>query len=65
MFADYTNCFIQGKDKNTLVNTLNTELNQISKWVHVDKSSLNEGKTHCMLLKAERKTVSFDYDIKF
>ena len=64
MFADDTNYFIQGNDKNTLFNTLNTELNKISKWLHVNKLSLNVGKSHYILFNAGRKSVSYDYDIK-
>ena len=45
MFADGTNLFYSGKDINSLFNTVNNELSNISHWFNSNKLSLNADKT--------------------
>ena len=55
MFADDTKIFIQGKDMAQIQNGMNDKMIKISACVSVNKLSLNFDKTHCMLLKGNRK----------
>ena len=49
LFADDTNVFINGKDNNTLIDTLQIELSNSNKWLLANKLTLNISKTHFML----------------
>ena len=50
LFTDDTNLFINGDELLGIAQVLNTELENISHWLKVNKLSLNVKKTHCMIL---------------
>ena len=49
MFADDTNMFMQHSDLKFLEHTVNMQLEQVVKWLSINKLSLNVKKTHVML----------------
>ena len=57
LFADDTNLFKNGNNLDVMVDSLNTELNEISIWLKVNKLSLNIKKTHYMVFTTKRKGV--------
>ena len=54
MFANDTNLFMQGSDIDVLEHKVNLELDKIISWLYANKSSLNAGKTHSMILTSSR-----------
>ena len=48
-FADDSNLFLNGTDPTEIETKLNNELEQIAKWLEVNKLALNIDKTSCML----------------
>ena len=65
LFADDTNLFIKGKNLIQLTEMINNELCNISKWLKVNKLSLNIKKTHFMIFtskKAKPDSVSVNID---
>ena len=63
LFADDTNIFVRGKNLDAIQSIMNEELKSLSKWLKVDKLSLNIKKTHFMLFSSKRK-YSENVDIK-
>ena len=59
MFADDTNLFYSGKVINSLFNTVNNELSNISHWFNSKKLSLNADKTNFTLLHKVRQRNRF------
>jgi len=57
IFADDTNLFINGKDPNTLITTLNEELIKVTDWTNANKLSLNTEKTKYILFSKPRTHV--------
>ena len=55
LFADDTNLFSSGKDRNVLESKTNSELSNISLWLKVNKLSLNIKKTHYMMFFRRKK----------
>ena len=49
LFADDTTIFVQGRDLNSLINTLNNEIPHVVNWLNCNKLSLNVNKTNYML----------------
>ena len=49
LFADDTNLFCNGRNRDELIEKINEELKLIYKWVNVNKLSLNIEKTNFML----------------
>ena len=64
LFADDTNVFFHGKDKNELAETVNNELSKVVEWLKANKLSLNVNKTNYMLFSLGTRDVSFPNDIK-
>ena len=58
MFADDTNLFLVEKRLCDLESVMNIELSKISKWIQVNKLSLNVGKTNFMLFSGRRQVPS-------
>ena len=54
-FADDTNLFINGSNINEMESLIISELAEISKWLKVNKLSLNINKTHYMIFTTKRK----------
>ena len=59
MYADDSNLFVEGADLAALQNTMNDELVKVSRWLKLNKLSLNIDKTHFMLFKKRRQHVVF------
>ena len=57
IFADDTNVFIKGTSVDTLMNTMNTELNKIYQWLNTNKLSLNISKTHYIIFKSKNRVI--------
>ena len=55
MFADYTNLFISGFNKENLFETMNEELRKVATWLKTNKLSLNISKTKYSLFLSTRK----------
>jgi hypothetical protein len=55
LFADDTNVFVQGKDLNNMHDITTAELDKITKWLNVNKLSLNVSKTHSMIFHKSRQ----------
>ena len=53
-FADDSNLFQDGESLNEIENILNEELNEIMKWLKVNKLTLNVDKTQCMLFTRKK-----------
>ena len=54
LFADDTNVFISGKNLNSLIETMNCELQKLYEWMCVNKLSLNIKKTKFMLFTPKK-----------
>ena len=63
LFADDTNLFASNSDLNTLINTINQELEHVYTWLNVNKLSLHIGKTNCMLFAPKGKQISLENKI--
>ena len=59
MYADDSNLFIEGSDLVILQNIMNRELIKVSRWLKLNKLSLNIDKTHFMVFKKRRQRVDF------
>ena len=56
LFADDTNIFLNGKNMNMLIDTIQQELSRLYVWLFANKVSLNLSKTHFMVfLRARHK----------
>ena len=63
MYADDSNLFVEGSDITVLQNIMNRELIKVSRWLKLNKLSLNIDKTHFMIFKRRRKLVESVPDI--
>jgi len=63
LFADDTNMFIAGNDIDLMIRTMNIELDNVVKWLHANKLSLNVKKTHYVIFKPGRTHVTPTVDI--
>lgn len=64
MFADDSNLFASAKNPYTIVNTVNNELKKISKWLEVNRLSLNLSKTSYMIFQQTNKYKDVNLDIR-
>ena len=55
LYADDTNLFMSGKNIDTLIMNINTELCKFVQWLNVNKLSLNIEKTHYMIFSLRKK----------
>ena len=55
LFADDTNIFVRGQNLDDIQSIMNEELQSLSKWLKVNKLSLNIKKTHFMLFSNKKK----------
>ena len=65
IFADDTNVFLSGKKIPDLIQIMNNELGKLLQWLHVNKLSLNIGKTYFMVFSfnksvAHKENVEID-----
>ena len=63
LFADDTNLFHHGSDLSVIENAFNKELADISKWLKVNKLSLNVKKTHYMIFSRKKSNYQLDLRI--
>ena len=63
LFADDTNLFYHGTDLHVTENSCNKELADISKWLKVNKLSLNIKKTHYMIFSRKKSGCQLDLRI--
>ena len=63
LFADDTNLFHHGSDLSVIENAFNKELADISKWLKVNKLSLNIKKTHHMIFSRKKSNYQLDLRI--
>ena len=59
IFADDTNMFITGQDINSVINNVNTELENVVIWLKCNKLSLNVAKSHYMLFSTKLSVPEF------
>ena len=57
LFADDTNAFYSDTNVKALNQTLNNELIKVSKWLQVNKLTLNKKKTQVILFNAKNKKI--------
>ena len=55
MFADDTNLSCHGKSSSKVENMINTDLENVHKWLIPNKLTLNEEKTECMLVGCRQR----------
>ena len=58
MHADDINLFKEGPCLLNIQNIINEELKQVSKWLKLNKLSLNVGKTHFVIFKRKRQVIN-------
>ena len=56
LFADDTNSFLTGRDLNSMVSIINTELDAVVGWLNANKLSLNVDKTNYMIFAPKGKS---------
>ena len=57
LFADDTNVFLNGQNADILIDTMNSELQELVNWLCSNKFSLNVTKTHYMFFKLSKKRI--------
>ena len=62
LFADDSNLFLSGKNPNTLIETMNCEIDKVIEWLKINKLSLNLKKTHFMLFRKKKMKFTLDTD---
>ena len=61
LFADDTSVFLEGTEYSKLIKTLNSELENVTKWLNANRLTVNMKKTHCMIFhRAKLKTTGQD-----
>ncbi len=55
MFADDTNLSCQGKSTTEVKNKINTDLENVHKWLTANKLTLNQEKTECMSIGSRQR----------
>ena len=55
MFADDTNLSCQGKSSAEIEKKINTDLENVHKWLIANKLTLNQEKTECMLIGSRQR----------
>ena len=58
LFADDTNIFYSHQDINTLLNTINNELQKLNTWLAVNKLSLNTNETHFIVFSNRENSLT-------
>ena len=64
LFADDSNLFTAGKNPNSLVNTMNIEVQKVIRWLRINKLSLNLKKTHFMIFRKRGGRVLLDTELR-
>ena len=56
LYADDANMFITGDNVDSMIQSINNELQSITSWLNINKLSLNVAKTHYVIFSPGRKT---------
>jgi hypothetical protein len=64
LFADDTNIFFSHDDMPTLMNVVNSQMQNISEWLRANMLSLNEKKSNFMVFRPRQKRQTFDLSLK-
>ena len=65
LFADDSYLAMSDNCPNNLETSVNRELNKIHNWLNSNKLSLNVKKTKFLIIKSNRKNLSYNFNIKF
>jgi hypothetical protein len=65
MFADDTNLSCQGKSSTEIANKINTDLEDVHKWLIANKLTLNQEKTECMLVGPRQRLQQSSSNLKY
>ena len=60
MFADDTNQFMSNIDLKTLISNVNDELSKVSRWLKVNKLTLNITKTNFIIFHSRLRYITSD-----
>ena len=63
-FADDTYILFGNKKLKTIETVMNTELKRVSSWLHLNRLSLNEGKTELIIFHSKRNFPQTEFSIK-
>ena len=63
MFADDTNLFMSNIDLKTLISNVNDELSKVSRWLKVNKFSLNITKTNFIIFHCRQRCITCDINL--
>ena len=64
MYADDTNAFHSDKCLKSLMHVMQEEMNEVIKWLNVNKLSINTTKTKYIIFKSRNKKCDIEIDIK-
>ena len=64
MYADDTNAFHSDKCLKSLTHVMQEEMNEVIKWVNMNKLSINTTKTKYIIFKSRNKKCDIEIDIK-
>ena len=64
MYADDTNAFHSDKSLKSLTHVMQEEMNEVIKWLNVNKLSINTTKTKYIIFKSRNKKCDIEIDIK-
>ena len=57
LFADDSNMFLTGQNPDSLIDSMNTELEKVIDWLNVNKLSLNLKKTHFIIFRRRKERI--------
>ena len=64
LFADDTNIFFSDKCLTTLESRVNTEIQKISRWLKINKLSINIKKNNYIIFKSKQNLINYKLNIK-
>ena len=64
-FADDTFIMFSSKKLETIETIVNHELKLVTKWLRLNKLSLNSGKTEFLFFHSKQQSLNYDISIKF
>ena len=64
-FVDDTFIMVGSKKLATIETVVNNELKLVTKWLRLNKLSLNAGKTELIFFHSEQQSLNYDISIKF
>ena len=64
LFADDSNMFLSGRNPDSLIESMNIELEKVIDWLNVNKLSLNIKKTHFIIFRKHRDRILLNKSLK-